>query len=556
VSWRDLRPSDDGTHHLRDGRPVYAERFDTVLKFHAPGLAPVQRGDAAWHIGTDGTPAYARRFRRTFGFYEGLATVESDDGWHHVTPEGRDACADRYAWCGNYQEQRCAVRSGSGRYHHIDPTGHPRGEANWRYAGDFRDGVAVVQGDDGRSTHVTCDGALLHGRWFEDLDVFHKGFARARDERGWTHVDPSGGAAYARRFAMVEPFYNGQARVERLDGALEVIDPDGHPLLEIRPPRRSEFAALSSDLVGYWRTQAIATAVGLGVFEALPGATDEVAERCNLRIERATRILRALTELHLVEAIADDWRLTARGAYLTRTHPLTLADASGEYAGRLGARWADLRDALLGGDAWAAADIFAEVARDDAGARGHHRMLRSYARHDYATIPAALGLRGDEVIVDAGGGTGALAEGLLRHYPRARVVLLDRPEVAAFAEVPVEFRSRLDVLAADFFAPWPVRGDAVVLARVLHDWDDTRAAQVLRYARAALAPGGRVFVIEMVLPDEGGGGGLCDLHLLVATGGKERTRAAFARLLSSAGLVLRDVVRVPALLSILIAEAA
>jgi hypothetical protein len=84
-----------------------------------------------------------------------------------------------------------------------------------------------VQAADGRSTHVDLDGRMVNGRWFLDLDVFHKGFARARDDGGWTHVDTSGSPAYSRRFAAVEPFYNGQARVERFDGGLEVIDESG-----------------------------------------------------------------------------------------------------------------------------------------------------------------------------------------------------------------------------------------------------------------------------------------------------------------------------------------
>ena len=78
---------------------------------------------------------------------------------------------------------------------------------------------------------------VIHGRWFVDLDVFHKGLARARDADGWTHIDRCGEPAYARRFAQVEPFYNGQAGVERDDGGLEVIDSTGAVLVELRPAR-------------------------------------------------------------------------------------------------------------------------------------------------------------------------------------------------------------------------------------------------------------------------------------------------------------------------------
>ena len=226
--------SEDRTHHRWADAPAYAERFDEVGKFHAPGLAPVRRGALAWHIKLDARPAYERRFVRTFGYYEGLAAVVSSAGWHHIDATGLDVYTEQHAWCGNFQEGRCTVRDTDGRYCHIDRSGYRIYAQRWHYAGDYRDGVAVVQSEAGRSTHVNGNGEVIHGRWFLDLDVFHKGFARARDVRGWTHVDRSGAPVYERRFAAVEPFYNGQARVERLDGALEVIDEAGEPLIELR----------------------------------------------------------------------------------------------------------------------------------------------------------------------------------------------------------------------------------------------------------------------------------------------------------------------------------
>ena len=126
------------------------------------------------------------------------------------------------------------MRDRDGRYLHVDRNGIAIGPMHWRYAGDYRDGVAVVQAADGRSTHVDHAGSLVHGHWLTDVDVFHKGFARARDDRGWMHVDRNGRAIYERRFAAVEPFYNGQARVERLDGGLEVIDERGAQVLVLR----------------------------------------------------------------------------------------------------------------------------------------------------------------------------------------------------------------------------------------------------------------------------------------------------------------------------------
>jgi hypothetical protein len=232
--WQDTEVAPDRTHHLHGGGPLYTARFDEVLKFHAPGLAAVRCGDEAWHVDLNGMPAYGLRFRRTFGFYEGLAAVAADDGWRHILPDGTELSTARYAWCGNFQSGLCAVRTTSGEYFHIDSSGHPAYAERWRYAGDYRDGFAVIQRSDGMSTHIDRGGRTLHGRWFVDLDVFHKGYARARDDSGWFHVDAQGHPVYARRFAMAEPFYNGQARVETLDGGLEVISEKGLTLVRLR----------------------------------------------------------------------------------------------------------------------------------------------------------------------------------------------------------------------------------------------------------------------------------------------------------------------------------
>lgn len=238
MNWTKLTVSPDSTHHLREGLPAYAPRFDCVQKFHSPGLAPVTAAGCAWHIRTNGEPAYEPRYLQSFGFYGELAAVQDGTGWFHIRPDGEAAYAERYDWCGNFQDGLCPVRTPDNRYVHILVDGRRSTDSSWRYAGDYRNGIAVVQRDDGLSSHVDSRGNLVHRLWFQDLDVFHKGYARAKDLAGWFHIQSDGRAIYSRRFAMVEPFYNGQARVETHGGALEVIDEQGNTLVKLRPSRQ------------------------------------------------------------------------------------------------------------------------------------------------------------------------------------------------------------------------------------------------------------------------------------------------------------------------------
>jgi len=550
MSWESLRVSRCGTFHVNDaGQPAYNQRFDEVLAFHSPGLAPVHERGQGWHVRADGTAAYAQRFIRAFGFYEGLAAVITPNGWLHITTGGTNAYEDHHAWCGNFQQGRCPVRDKDEQYHHITSKGVAAYPDRWKYAGDYRDGIAVVQASDGHSTHIDLDGQLVHEKWFVDLDVFHKGFARARDEEGWVHIDSQGRAAYTRRFNAVEPFYNGQARVECFNGALEVIDERGETLVELRPPQRSEFANLSADMVGFWRTQTIGSAVELGVIEALPATESNIAESCGLKQDGTRRLLRALGELDIARQEGETWILTKRGELLRPDHPLTLSDAAVEYRGPLSTMWDQLPEALRLESSWSPPDVFGEVARDTSRRFGHHRMLQSYARHDYAEVCRALDLQGDERIVDAGGGLGVLAEMILDQHPSTVVTVLERPEVVAIAKTT---SSKVHWRSGSLFQPWEFQADVILLSRVLHDWDDVEAVQILTHARTGLANGGRVYIIEMLIQDENVAGSLCDLHLLMASGGRERSATHFGRLLAAAGFSLSAVRRLPALPSILV----
>ncbi len=546
VDWRASVVADDGTHHRLGGRPLYDKRFDEVLKFHPPGLAPVRDASGAHHIHPDGNSAYDIRYLRTFGFYEGRAAVVTATGWVHVDTDGRPISLLRWDWAGNFQGGRCPVRDASGRYGHLGLDGRPVYAPDYRYAGDFRDGIAVVQRDDGYSTHIDAAGDEVHGHWFVDLDVFHKGFARARGEDGWMHIDALGHPIYRRRFAAVEPFYNGQARVEREDGALEVIDESGRTLVELRPARRTPLHAVSAELVSFWRCESVYAAMGAGLFDRLPLSDSSVQEA-------EARLLGALGELGLVRRDEVGWGVTEAGAQLRRDHPQSLAAAARYWATDGRRDWAAL-PRILTNPEWRPPDPFAAAAPDPSRVQELQAALAPYAGHDYRNVGQVIDP--GHSVIDAGGGSGALSVALLRSWPDAHAVVLDRPEVAALGRVPDDLRDRLRFEGSDLFARWPVQGDAVVLARVLHDWPDDRALEVLRRAREAVGEGGWLYVVELVRPAVGFRGGLLSLHLMLSTGGRERTCEEFRELLWRSGWEHRDTRRLGAVVDVLVARSA
>ena len=146
---------------------------------------------------------------------------------------------------------------------------------------------------------------------------------------------------------------------------------------------------------------------------------------------------------------------------------------------------------------------------------------------------AALDWRGDELVVDVGGGNGSLLIGLLRQQPDLRGIVFDLPETnrneAALGD-------RIEFVAGDFFERVPL-GDVYILSTILHDWDDRRAAAILRMIRAAAPTDARLIVIDSVVPsgNESHGAKWLDLLMLTLFGGRERDETQWRALLGGAG---------------------
>ena len=105
---------------------------------------------------------------------------------------------------------------------------------------------------------------------------------------------------------------------------------------------------------------------------------------------------------------------------------------------------------------------------------------------------------------------------------------------------------RAECVPGDFFASVPEGGDAYLLSRVLHDWEDGDAARILATCRSAMQTGVRLLVVEAILPERASDAPAVirmDLHMLILFGARERTEAEFRNLLDAAGFTVQRVVR-------------
>jgi predicted O-methyltransferase YrrM len=163
---------------------------------------------------------------------------------------------------------------------------------------------------------------------------------------------------------------------------------------------------------------------------------------------------------------------------------------------------------------------------------------------------------GIDLLVDVGGGEGALLAAILAAYPALRGILFDQPHVVADARAVFEragVAARCEVVEGSFFDTVPAGADAYLLKSIIHDWDDTAAVRILRARRTAIAAAGKLLLVERVIqpgndPDPTK---YMDLNMLVMLGGRERTADDFEALYNRAGFQLTRIVATPSGFSVI-----
>jgi cyclopropane fatty-acyl-phospholipid synthase-like methyltransferase len=182
-------------------------------------------------------------------------------------------------------------------------------------------------------------------------------------------------------------------------------------------------------------------------------------------------------------------------------------------------------------------------------------MSRATAETNEAIL-TSYDFSGIKKIVDVGGGHGGLLISILEAHAEMRGILFDAPSVIDGARSRIEaagLAGRCDTVAGDFFNSVPAGADAYILKWIIHDWNDERAQTILKNCRNGVTNGGKLIVVEVVIPpgSEPHFGKFIDLNMLVMTGGLERTEDQFRSLLAASGFRLVRVVPTDSPISIL-----
>ena len=308
------------------------------------------------------------------------------------------------------------------------------------------------------------------------------------------------------------------------------------------------------DLIfGRWRSQILYAGVKLGIFDAVRTGSKKAAQLANeLNLDPALtyRLLRALGSLELLREDKDrTFSLTETGELLRSDHPQTLRGVTLlEEGPEHYALWKHLPAMVRDGKQNAFVREFGRMAFDhavkDAGyAEVFDNAMSSYSSAQAEWVLDALRTYDFSKIThlcDVGGGHGYMLCRLLANYPHLQGAVLERTEVIAdsaplwASKLGVSDRCRY--LAGDMFKSAP-SADAYMMKLILHDWNDDECVRILQNQHEAATPGGRVFIVEHVIPgpETSHFAKLFDIHMMCWGTGRERTQEEYAALLEKAG---------------------
>lgn len=305
---------------------------------------------------------------------------------------------------------------------------------------------------------------------------------------------------------------------------------------------------------GLWVSRALWAAAHLKIADAVrhePTPLAEIAAATGSDPANLRRLMNALVAAEIFVPAGDDkYAHSAISPFLMSNHPVSQRDFIATiFGGEHYAAWGALDESLKSGttafDSRYGMPVFDWYNAHHEEAQRFSRAMAGTTRILEAALLASWTPPPFELAVDIGGSRGALLSALLARAPEARGILFDLPDIAESVRGALP-SDRIEAVGGNFFESVP-EGDLYLLKLILHDWTDEQSLAILRSIRAAIRTGGRVAIVETLLPEqiEPHPGYLFDLNMMVMTGGRERTVSEFSALLDQAGFRLESVTPTP-----------
>jgi hypothetical protein len=301
-------------------------------------------------------------------------------------------------------------------------------------------------------------------------------------------------------------------------------------------------------------SQAIHVAAALGIADLIadePKSAEQLAQATGVQAASLRRVMRTLAGFGVfAEEGADRFALTPIGEFLKAGVLGSLRPAALFFGGEDAAQAEGLLlhcvktgetayEKLYGkSDA-----LFERFQKDPVAAELFNATMTGFSTLHLTGVLDAYDFSTIKKLVDVGGGHGRNIAEILKRHPKMRGVLFDMPHAFEGGKKTIAqagLSDRCEVVSGDFFKAVPNGADGYLISRVIHDWDDETSIAILKVVRNAIAPDGRLLLLETMLrPGQRSLYPLLsDLNMMLRTGGCERTEEEYRTIYRAAGFEL------------------
>ncbi|XP_077211908.1 (RS)-norcoclaurine 6-O-methyltransferase-like [Tasmannia lanceolata] len=304
---------------------------------------------------------------------------------------------------------------------------------------------------------------------------------------------------------------------------------------ELKNQDLEDLVLVLSPLVGSMDSQVLKWALDLGIVDIIhwhgqPMTLSQLSPSLSLPCtnhENLRRLMRYLVHMRLLSTQGDDlYNLTSASKFLIVEDSKSLVPFLRLIQYTDTDKWHSL-GSLLEAKGSDGEDVWSYFAKNAEHSKLFNEAMACEAR---LVTPALIDgcrdiFRGIKSLVDVGGGTGTASRGIAKAFPHIKCSVLDLPHVVE----TIQDYPDVERVPGDMFSFIPYN-DAVMMMKILHDWDDEDSVKILKRCKEAIPKeGGKVIIVDIVLDIEDGqeitrSRYAFDVIMMLSTGGgKERT---------------------------------
>lgn len=290
---------------------------------------------------------------------------------------------------------------------------------------------------------------------------------------------------------------------------------------------------LKYSFTSYWQYLALKTACKKNIFDLISSGANTIKKISVLgKFNEVvlTDLINALEQANTVKIVEQMISLTAKGELLTESNPDTLKYACIHWGEEHLTAWQNLEYTLLTGKQSFihifGKPLFDYLSDDKLKLENYHKAMSEYARDDYHNICKVHDFSIHKSLTDVGGGLGALINIISKCNPYTKCYLFDKEEVLNLTN-----KSEVEQISGNFFKSIPNISDAIIMSRVIHDWNDEKALLILENVYKALPNNGTLYLLENLTDKINDKAALLSLNMHLITESFERSLFEYKSLL-------------------------